>query len=131
MTDGIDVPVRRLGPGAPVVSVFGLGSWNIWDRMNFDDVVALIRSAVDAGVTLFDVAHYNMGPHAENARTDLIFGEAVRAACVPREDYQLCGKLWLWDYPRTGFAGQLETSLGRIGVDRADTVVVGDYLTPA
>jgi aryl-alcohol dehydrogenase-like predicted oxidoreductase len=122
------VPARPLGPGGPQVSAFGLGSWNTWDRMGFADATALIGAAVDAGITLFDVAHYDMGPHAENARTDVIFGEAIRAAGVPREAYRLCGKLWLWDYPRTGFARQLQTALDRIGTDRADTAVVGDYL---
>ncbi|AHH99373.1 aldo/keto reductase [Kutzneria albida] len=109
-------------------SVFGLGSWNTWDRMEFDDAVALISAAVDAGVTLFDVAHYDFGPHAEQSRTDVLFGQAVRAAGLARERYQLCGKLWLWDYPRTGFARQLDVALDRVGVDRADSVVVGDYL---
>jgi aryl-alcohol dehydrogenase-like predicted oxidoreductase len=108
-------------------SAFGLGSWNTWDRMDFGDAVRLLKTAFDAGVTLFDVAHYNFGPHSENSRTDIIFGEAVRAAGIAREDYLLCGKLWLWDYPRTGFEQQLETSLGRIGTDHADLVVVGDY----
>ncbi|MEU3622353.1 hypothetical protein BS329_31505 [Amycolatopsis coloradensis] len=108
-------------------SALSLGSWNTWDRMDFDDAVRLIRHAIDAGVTLFDVAYYNMGPHSEQSRTDLLFGEAVRAAGINRDDYQLCGKLWLWDYPNTGFAEQLATSFDRIGVDRAEAVVVGDY----
>ncbi|HET6287452.1 MAG TPA: aldo/keto reductase [Amycolatopsis sp.] len=108
-------------------SALSLGSWNTWDRMDFDDAVRLIRHAIDAGVTLFDVAHYDMGPHAEQSRTDLLFGEAVRAAGIKRDEYQLCGKLWLWDYPNTGFAEQLATSFDRVGVDRAEAVVVGDY----
>ncbi|MBM7773772.1 aryl-alcohol dehydrogenase-like predicted oxidoreductase [Actinokineospora baliensis] len=124
------IPVRPLGPGGPDVSLFGLGSWNTWDRMEFDDAVALLRRALEAGVTLFDVAHYNMGPHAEQARTDIIFGEVVRAAGVARDEYHLCGKLWLWEYPTTSFEQQMTTSLERIGVERADSVVVGDYMSP-
>lgn len=120
--------IRQLGPGGTRTSVFGLGSWNTWDRMDFADAVALISAAIERGVTLFDVAHYNMGPHAEQARTDIIFGEAVRAAGIERERYQLCGKLWLWEYPRTGFEEQLTTSLERVGVTHLDTAVVGDYL---
>ncbi|MBB5953653.1 aryl-alcohol dehydrogenase-like predicted oxidoreductase [Saccharothrix tamanrassetensis] len=130
MGEAARVPVRQLGPGGPQVPLFGLGSWNTWDRMDFDDAVALLRRAVDAGVTLFDVAHYNMGPHAEQARTDIIFGEAVRAAGIAREDYHLCGKLWLWEYPTTSFEQQMTTSLERIGIEKADSVVVGDYMSP-
>ncbi|MEU3962738.1 aldo/keto reductase [Streptomyces buecherae] len=122
------VPRRRLGPGGPDVPVLALGSWNTWDRMEFDDAVSLIARAAELDCAFFDVAHYNMGPHAENARTDLIFGRAVREAGLARSDWQFCGKLWLWDYPGTGFTQQMETSLERVGVDRADMVVVGDYL---
>ncbi|WP_314147399.1 aldo/keto reductase [uncultured Leifsonia sp.] len=122
------VPTRTLGPGGPEVPVFALGSWNTWDRMTPDDAVALVHRAAEAGAAFFDVAHYDMGPHAENARTDILFGEAVRAAGLRREDYLLCGKLWLWEYPARSFADQLAVSLDRIGVESADLVVVGDYL---
>lgn len=127
MDQPIVVPRRRLGPDGPLVPMLALGSWNVWDRMEFDDAVELIRRAVTHDCAFFDVAHYNMGPHAENSRTDLIFGEAVRAAGVARADWLLCGKLWLWDYPATSFAEQLEISLQRVQVERADMVVVGDY----
>ncbi|RGE19996.1 aldo/keto reductase [Leucobacter sp. wl10] len=127
------VPTRRLGPGGPEVPVFALGSWNIWDRMEAPDRLALIERAVEVGSAFFDVAYYNTGPHAEASRTDLLFGEAIREAGLARSDYRLCGKLWLWEYPRTGFAGQMDESLERIGrggadVGAFDTVVVGDFM---
>ncbi|WP_066950859.1 aldo/keto reductase [Microtetraspora fusca] len=122
------VPRRRLGAQGPQVPVFGLGSWNTWDRMETDDAVELVRRAVGHGVNLFDVAHYNFGPHAENAVTDVIFGEVVREAGLSRDDYLLCGKLWLWDYPGSSFADQIDVSLERVGTDHADFVVAGDFV---
>lgn len=119
--------LKRLGDGGPLVPLFGLGSWNTWDRIDFSAAVAIVRYAVEHGANLFDVAHYNMGPHAEAAHTDVLFGRIVEAAGLRREDYVLCGKLWLWDYPGTSFDVQMERSLFRVGVERADTVVVGDF----
>jgi len=96
--------------------------------MGFDDAVQLIQRAVDLDAGFFDIAYYNMGPHAENSRTDILFGEAFRASGVDRAQVVLCGKLWLWDWPHQGFRAQIEESLERAGLDRFDTLVVGDYL---
>lgn len=127
------IPKRQLGPGGPEVPVFALGSWNIWDRMTAPDRRALMQRAVLAGAAFFDVAYYNMGPHAEASRTDLLFAETLSEVGLARAEYQLCGKLWLWEYPGTGFAEQMRVSLDRIGAGRGgpesfDTVVVGDFL---
>lgn len=133
MNAGSVIPRRKLGPGGPEVPVFALGSWNIWDRMEAADRRGLIARAIEAGAGLFDVAYYNMGPHAEASRTDLLFGEAIRELRLHRDDYQLCGKLWLWEYPQTGFAEQMRVSLDRVGAGRGgpesfDAVVVGDFM---
>jgi aryl-alcohol dehydrogenase-like predicted oxidoreductase len=123
----IHVPKRRLGPNGIEVPVLALGSWNTWDRMGGDEAVAIIRRAAEVGAAFFDVAYYNMGPHSEQSRTDVLFGEAIRGAGLARSGFQVCGKLWLWEYPNLDFAGQMETSLDRAGLDRFDCVVVGDY----
>ncbi|MGY1814654.1 aldo/keto reductase [Blastococcus sp. SYSU D00820] len=128
MTVTPSVPRRLLGPGGPEVPALSLGSWNTWDRMTPDEAVALVARAVELGCAFFDVAHYDMGPHAENSQTDRLFAAALREAGVAREQWVYCGKLWLWDYPATTFTRQMETSLERVGVERADVVVVGDYL---
>ena len=117
-----------LVPGGAPVPPLALGSWNTWDRMDQDEAVALIRRAVELDAGFFDVAYYNMGPHAENSTTDILFGRALRESGVARDDIVLCGKLWLWDWPNQGFRAQLVESLERAGLDRFDTLVVGDYL---
>jgi len=119
---------RSLHPAGPPVPPLALGSWNTWDRMSQDDAVSLIRRAVDLDAGFFDVAFYNMGPHAENSRTDILFGEALRRSGVDRSEIVLCGKLWLWDWPNQGFRAQIVESLRRAGLDRFDTLVVGDYI---
>jgi aryl-alcohol dehydrogenase-like predicted oxidoreductase len=121
-------PRKPLHAGGEPVPALALGSWNTWDRMTPEEAVGVIRRAVDLDAGFFDVAYYNMGPHAENSKTDILFGQALRASGVDRADVVLCGKLWLWDWPNQGFRGQLLESLERAGLDRFDTLVVGDYL---
>ncbi|WP_136055269.1 aldo/keto reductase [Microbacterium sp. K24] len=121
-------PRKPLHAGGEPVPALALGSWNTWDRMTPEEAVAVIRRAVDLDAGFFDVAYYNMGPHAENSKTDILFGQALRASGVDRADVVLCGKLWLWDWPNQGFRAQLLESLERAGLDRFDTLVVGDYL---
>ena len=118
---------KPLQAGGSSVPPLALGSWNTWDRMTRDDAVALIARAVELDAGFFDVAFYNMGPHAENSRTDILFGEALRESGVRRDEIVLCGKLWLWDWPNQGFRAQIVESLDRAGLDRFDTLVVGDY----
>ena len=123
----IQVPKRRLGPKGPMVPIFSLGSWNTWDRMTPEEADALIQRAKNVDSAFFDIAYYNMGPHDEHSRTDILFGEAMARVGLPRSEFQVCGKLWLWEYPNLEFRKQIETSLARARLDRFDMVVVGDY----
>ena len=47
---------RILGEGGPEVSVVGLGTNNFGRRCNYDQTLAVIDAALDAGITLFDTA---------------------------------------------------------------------------
>ncbi|QZY51655.1 aldo/keto reductase [Leucobacter tenebrionis] len=120
------IPRRRIGLSDLETSIFALGSWHIYDRMHFEDAVAMVRTAIDRGVNLFDVGVYG-APGMPPAFTDVLFSAIIRAAGVRRDDYLLSEKLWLegWDADR-GFRPQLENALFRVGDDHADLVILGD-----
>jgi aryl-alcohol dehydrogenase-like predicted oxidoreductase len=57
---------RVLGDGGPEVSVVGLGTNNFGRRCDYDQTLAVIDAAIDAGVTLFDTADiYGQGMSEE------------------------------------------------------------------
>jgi aryl-alcohol dehydrogenase-like predicted oxidoreductase len=51
-----DMRYRRLGDSGLTVSVVGLGCNNFGRRIGLDDTRAVVRAALDAGVTLFDTS---------------------------------------------------------------------------
>ena len=57
---------RLLGEGGPEVAVVGLGTNNFWRRCDYEQTLAVIDAALDAGVTLFDTADiYGQGMSEE------------------------------------------------------------------
>jgi aryl-alcohol dehydrogenase-like predicted oxidoreductase len=57
---------RFLGEGGPEVSVVGLGANNFGRRCDYEQTLAVIDAALDAGVTLFDTADiYGQGASEE------------------------------------------------------------------
>ncbi|MER7864002.1 aldo/keto reductase [Amycolatopsis japonica] len=119
------IPQRRIGRDGPLTGVLSLGSWHTYDRMDFREAVDLVRTAVDSGITLFDVGVYGF-PGATPVFTDVLFSAMVRAAGLRREDYLLSAKLWLEGYPEYNLRDQLDNALFRAGVEHADLVVLGD-----
>ncbi|WP_214408421.1 aldo/keto reductase [Sphaerisporangium fuscum] len=124
-TERTTIPRRKIGTHGPEASVLSLGSWHIYDRMDFADAVAMVRRAVDLGVNLFDVGVYGLPGHPP-VFTDVLFSAIVRAAGIGRHEYLLSEKLWLEGYPEMSLREQLERALFRVGSDRADIVVLGD-----
>ena len=57
---------RSLGDGGPEVSVVGLGTNNFGGRCDYEETLAVIDAALDAGVTLIDTADiYSQGTSEE------------------------------------------------------------------
>ncbi|MGW5721281.1 aldo/keto reductase [Amycolatopsis sp. NPDC003865] len=119
------IPQRRIGRDGPLTGVLSLGSWHTYDRMDFREAVTLLRTAVEAGISLFDVGVYGL-PGSPPVFTDVLFSAMVRAAGLRREDYLLSAKLWLEGYPEHNLRSQLENAFFRAGVAHADLVILGD-----
>lgn len=120
-----DLPRRRIGRDGPATGVLALGSWHTYDRMHFPDAVRMLRRAVDAGITLFDVGVYGTADRPP-VFTDVLFSAMVRAAGLRRDEYLFSAKLWLADYFGDSLREQLKIALFRGGVEHADLVIVGE-----
>lgn len=125
----ISVPKKKVGTSDMEVSLLSLGSWHTYDRMDFADAVAMLKRAIDVGITLYDVGVYSH-PDYPPTFTDVIFSAMVRAAGLAREDYQISAKLWLEGFDAdTGFKPQLENAFFRAGIEHTDMAILGDLRT--
>ncbi len=98
-------------------SDLALGSWHIFNRISLEDGAALVRRALDLGITLFDVGDYWDHDISNEAR----FHEIVQRLGLARSDYRVGIKV---------FTNSVETrtqlvkaSLMRLGIEQADYVV--------
>lgn len=101
------------------VSRLSLGSWYTYSRLSFEAGTRLVRTALDNGVTFFDVAYYRNSPH-----TEMIFSRLIREAGASRADYQIAEKLWYFDYPAESLSDQTDRMLRRIDEDYVDVLII-------
>ena len=119
---------RMLGGGGLEVSAIGLGCMSMTggysDRPDRQEMISLIRTALDRGVTFFDTAEI-YGPYANE--------ELVGEALAPHRDQVVIATKFGWDIdpaerkPRGGVTSRPEVirqvvdgSLQRLGVDVID-----------
>jgi aryl-alcohol dehydrogenase-like predicted oxidoreductase len=120
-----DVPVVPLGGSGIGVSRMALGSWKTYERMRREDAVAVLRAAREAGITFLDDARYDDDTGAAPMRTgysEVVFGEAFRAAGWPRADVVVANKLWWEFWPGESPERELAGSLGRMGFAYIDLI---------
>jgi len=114
---------RTLGSSGVAVSAVSLGSWQTFEHLGFDDGLAVMRAARDAGIDFLDDARYDDTIGTAPLRTgysEVVFGELFRAAGWKREEVVVANKLWWEFWPEESAAGELEGSLGRMGLDHLD-----------
>ena len=113
---------RVLGRTAREVSIVGLGTWQLgadWGEVSEDDALAVLRAAVDGGVTLFDTADvYGDG------RSESLIGRFLRG----RDDIVVATKMGRRvaqepeNYTPENFRAWIDRSRANLGVDTLDLV---------
>ncbi len=119
------LPHRRLGSSDLDVSLFSLGSWRTFERIPRDQALAVMRAAREAGITFLDDARYNDETGTAPIPTgysEIVFGELFRATGWVRDDVVVANKLWWEFWPEQDAAGELDASLGRMGLDHIDLI---------
>jgi aryl-alcohol dehydrogenase-like predicted oxidoreductase len=124
LADGT-MPVVRLGASDLSVSRLALGSWRTYERISRERGLAVMRAALQAGVTFLDDARYNDETGSAplpSGYSEVVFGELFRASGWPRADVVISNKLWWEFWPQQTPAQELASSLGRMGLEHIDLI---------
>jgi aryl-alcohol dehydrogenase-like predicted oxidoreductase len=116
---------RLLGASGLEVSSLCLGSWLTFELIDRDVGLAVLRAALEAGVTFFDDARYDDHTGQAPMRTgwsEVLFGELFRKTGHPRDEIVMADKLWFEFFPDEGVEDELNGSLERLGTDWIDVV---------
>jgi aryl-alcohol dehydrogenase-like predicted oxidoreductase len=114
---------RKLGSSEIEVSALSLGSWLTYERMDERDALAVIGAALEAGINFLDDARYDdrMGTAPmKTGYSEVLFGRLLRKGGWNRADLVIANKLWYEFYPDESPEGELDGSLGRLGLDYLD-----------
>jgi predicted oxidoreductase len=133
----MSLPLRvKLAAGGPEVSRLAYGAWRLLDDGqggNIQQVLALIQTCLDHGITTFDHADIYGGYRVEEA-----FGAALRAHPALRQRMELvtkCGimlvnparpgnRLKHYDYSRQHIVESVERSLRNLATDSIDVLLL-------
>jgi L-glyceraldehyde 3-phosphate reductase len=108
---------RALGGSSVEVSVLSLGSWRTYERIPRTQALAVMGAAREAGIDFLDDARYGAGG---DGHSEVLFGELFRAAGWQRDAVVVANKLWWEFWPGQSAMGELDGSLGRMGLDYLD-----------
>ena len=114
---------RKLGSSEIEVSALSLGSWLTYERMDERDALAVIGAALEAGINFLDDARYDDRVGTAPMKTgysEVLFGRLLRKGGWNRADLVIANKLWYEFYPDESPEGELDGSLGRLGLDYLD-----------
>jgi aryl-alcohol dehydrogenase-like predicted oxidoreductase len=114
------VETRKLGGDGPALSVVGLGCNNFGMKLDESASQAVVKAALDHGITHFDTAEMYGGGKSEEALGAVLSG--VRDEVVIASKFLPRGKddPWAPGKLRQRILDGIETSLRRLGTDRID-----------
>ncbi len=119
------LPVVGLGASELHISRMALGSWRTYERISRERGLAVMRAALEAGVTFLDDARYNDETGEApipSGYSEIVFGELFRASGWHRDEVVISNKLWWEFWPEQSPAAELADSLGRMGLDHVDLI---------
>ncbi|BAL91668.1 putative aldo/keto reductase [Actinoplanes missouriensis 431] len=105
----------------------GGGLGGVWGATDRSEAVATVHAAIDAGITMFDVAP----SYGDDFEAERVIGEALRNS----PDVQVTSKVQVHDVPPGGdfarlISSSLEGSLTRLGRDHLDLFLLHTQLLP-
>lgn len=118
---------RKLGQTELQVPVVAFGASSLgqeFRRVNLDEAIKSVHTALDLGMNLMDTS-----PFYGRGMSEVLLGIALRD--IPREDYLLCTKLGRYDLAHFDFSARrvaesIDVSLHRLGTDHLDIVLCHD-----
>jgi aryl-alcohol dehydrogenase-like predicted oxidoreductase len=113
------VPTRRLGKTGESVSMLGLGGFHVGKQAEEAESIALIRRAIDSGITFLDNCwDYNKGQSEIRMGKALADGYRQRAFLMTKIDGRT----------RESALAQLEQSLSRLRTEMIDLVQIHEII---
>ena len=126
---------RAFGPLGCVsaLSLGGGGIGGVYGQADFDEAVATVRAAVDAGISLLDLAP-TYGPGEASPEAELVVARAFGGQ-LP-EDVRVTSKVLIEDPSpadviRRTMRESLQGSLERLGRDHLDLYILHSYIRPS
>jgi aryl-alcohol dehydrogenase-like predicted oxidoreductase len=124
-------PFGRLG-GVSALSFGGGGIGNVWGAVDRQEAQATVRAAVDAGITLIDLAP-TYGPGELSPEAELVVGDVFNGR-VPEGVLVTTKVVVDDDMPRESMPGvirgSLQGSLDRLRLNRIDVFLLHSYVRP-
>ncbi|HWG01171.1 MAG TPA: aldo/keto reductase [Trebonia sp.] len=123
---------RVLGKTGRPVSVVGLGTWQLgadWGSVSESDALAVLRAAVESGVTFFDTADVYGDGRSERVIGRFLAGNAGRGVTVATKMGRRVDQVPS-NYVLENFRAWTDRSRVNLGVDRLDLVQLHCPPTP-